>query len=147
MRGGISDPATLGRRRHNRLEQYNSWTKYITYMKKPDNYADTLFVFGFSALYNVSVRIVSDSFDEPHVYYLGATEPADVITVCFLPPAEHFYASRVIAPTITEEHVLLLASQQDTVVVPEAAAEDCTSPVYTNPTEHLVVQEMYKHIS
>ena len=54
-------------------------------MKKLNNYADTLFVFGFSALYNVSVRIVSDSYDEPHVYYLGATEPTDVITVRFLP--------------------------------------------------------------
>ena len=67
VRGGMSDPATLGRRRTNRLEQYDSWIKYITYMKKPDNYAGTLFMFGFSALYNVSVRIVSDSYDEPYI--------------------------------------------------------------------------------
>ena len=80
VRSGMSDPATLGRRRPNRLEQYNSWTKYITYKMKPDNYADTFFVFGLLALYNVSVRIVSDSYDEPHVYYLGAMESSDVIT-------------------------------------------------------------------
>ena len=107
-------------------------------MKKPDIFADTLFAFGFSALYNVSVPIVSDSYDEPHVYYLGATEPTDAITVYFLPSVEHYYAYRVIVPTITEEHALLYAPQQGTatVVVPKAAAEDCTSPVYTTPTEH-----------
>ena len=71
VRERLSIPVTMGRRRINRLEQYDSWAKYITYMKHPDNYADVLFVFGFSAFYNVVVRIVSDSYDEPHVYYLG----------------------------------------------------------------------------
>ena len=65
-------------------------------MKKSDNYADTLFVVGLSALYNVSVRIASNSYDEPHSF----TEPKDVITVCFLPSAEHYNASRQTAPTI-----------------------------------------------
>ena len=46
MRGGMSDPAMLGRLRTNWLEQYDSWTKFIIYMKKTGNYADILFVFG-----------------------------------------------------------------------------------------------------
>ena len=69
-------------------------------MTKPDNHADSLFVFGLSALYKVSVRIISDSYDKSHVYYLSAAENTDVITLRFLPSAEHYNVSRVIAPTI-----------------------------------------------
>ena len=54
-------------------------------MKQPDNYANALFVFGLSTFYNAAVRIVSNSYDEPHVHYLGDTEPTDVITICYLP--------------------------------------------------------------
>ena len=75
--------ADLGRQRTNRLEQYDSWTKYITDMKKPDNYAGALFMFGLSAFHNVAVGMISDSYDEPHVYYLGFLEPTVVTTVCF----------------------------------------------------------------
>ena len=71
-------------------------------MKKPDKYAETLFVFVILVLCNVSVRIISDIYDESQVYYLGFTESTYVITVCFLPSAEYYYASRDIAPTITE---------------------------------------------
>ena len=105
-----------GRRRTNRLDQYDSWTKYITYLKQPDNYADVLFVFGLSTIYYVAVRIVNDSYDEPHVYYLGDIEPTDMITVCYLPSAEHYYASRVIAPT-TEEPTHISAPRQDVTTV------------------------------
>ena len=95
-------------------------------MKKLDNYADTLFVFGLSALYNVSVRIVNDSYDEPHVHYLGDTEPTDVITVCFLPSAEHYYASREIAPTITAALATFALRQiAATVVETEEADISC----------------------
>ena len=54
---------SLGRR----LEQYDSWSKYLTYMKQPDKFADTLFVVGFSSLYKVSVRVISDIPDELQV--------------------------------------------------------------------------------
>ena len=83
-------------------------------MKRSDKYADTLFVFVLSAHYNVSVRIISDIYDEPQVYNLGFTDPTDVITVCFLPSVEHYYVSRENATTITEEHTPLFAQQQDT---------------------------------
>ena len=129
-------PGDIGKAEDIRLVQYDSWTKSITYMKKPDIYADTLFVFGLSALCDVSVRIVSDSYDEPHVFFLGFTESADMITISFLPSAEHYYASRLIAP-ITEEHI---------VAVTEVAAEDYTSPVYINPIDNSVTWEMHIHV-
>ena len=80
MCGGMEDSVTLGRRRTNRLEQYDSWSKDITYIKKSNKYADTHFVFGLSTHHNV-------------------TEPLDVIIVRFLPPTEHYHASREIAHT------------------------------------------------
>ena len=116
-------------------------------MKKPDKYADTIFAFGHSALYNVSVRIISDIYDEPQVYYLGCTEPTYVIMVCVLPSAEHYYTSGEIAPPITEEHAPLSATQQDmaTSVVSELTE---TSHIDTNTLKHRVnttMLELYIH--
>ena len=65
VRGEMEDPLSMGRRRGNRLDNYDSWTKYLTYMKHPDEFADALFVIGFASLYNVSVRIIRDIHDEP----------------------------------------------------------------------------------
>ena len=105
-------------------------------------------MFGLSALYNVSVSIVSDSYDEPHVNYLSFTEPTYVITVYFLPSAEHYYAFREIAPTFTEERTPFFALQQDTApVAVTEAAQDCTTPVYSNPIDYSVIQEAHIHIS
>ena len=72
-------------------------------MKQPDNYADALFMYGLASFYRVSVRIISDIFIEPQIYYLGDTAPTDMITVCFLPSAAHYYASREISPIIIDE--------------------------------------------
>ena len=54
VRGELIDPVALGRRRTTRINHYDSWSKYNIYMKQPDNYADTLFVNGFLALYQVA---------------------------------------------------------------------------------------------
>ena len=67
----MADPPSLGRRRSNRLDQYESWSKYLASMKQLDKYADTLFMLGLASFYNVSVRIISDIHDEAQVYYLG----------------------------------------------------------------------------
>ena len=93
VRGEMTDPVALGRRRTPQLEHYDSWSKYINYMKQPDNYVDTLFVYGLASLYQVSVRIVRDIYNEPQIYYVGDTALTDTITVCFLPSATHYYAS------------------------------------------------------
>ena len=51
--------------------------------------------------------------DGPRVYYyLGFTPPTDVITLCFLQSADHYYASRELAPINTVELAVL---QQDKV--------------------------------
>ena len=113
VHGEMVDLPSLGRRRSNRLEQYNSWSKYLAYMKHPDKYADSLFMIGSSSLYNVSVSLISDIHDKPQVYYLGFTAPTDVITLCFLQSVEHYYATREIAPMITQEHEALSAIPQD----------------------------------
>ena len=138
VREGLSSPVPVGKKpRAYRLDQYDSWIKYIPYMKQSDNYADVLFVFGLSAMYNIAVCIVSYSYDKPHVYYLGVTEPTDIITVCYIPSAEHYYASRAIAP-MTKEHAHTCTSircdhRRDT------EEPNCTP--LTSPTEHLELQE------
>ena len=133
--GGMEDPVTLGQRSTNRQEQYDSWSKYITHMKKPDTYADTLFVFGLSTLYNISVRNISDINDEPQLFSVGFTEPTDVITVCFLQLAEHYHTFREIATTTTEVHLSLFEHQQDmdTSEVTEVTEKEYASPIYTTP--------------
>ena len=85
-------------------------------MKRPDKKADTLFVYGFSAFYNVSVRIIRDIYDESQVYYFCFMEPTDLITVCSLSSGKHYYASRQIASTIPEEHSIPLLTQLDAPV-------------------------------
>ena len=50
VRGEMEDPPSLGRRRSNRLDQYDSWSKYLAYTKQPEKYTDTVFVIGFSSL-------------------------------------------------------------------------------------------------
>ena len=47
-----------GKAEANRLTYYYNCSKNIAEMKRSGKYADTLFVLWFSALYNVSVRIV-----------------------------------------------------------------------------------------
>ena len=103
-------------------------------MEKPDKYAGALFVLGLSALYNVSVRIISNIYDEPQKYDLGFTEPTEVITICLLLSAERYYASREIATTVTEEHTNLIAQQQDMDKneVPEVADKEYAPPIDTN---------------
>ena len=81
-------------------------------MKQPDNYADILYVYGLASLYQVSVLIVSDIYIEPQIYYLGDTAPTDTITVCFLPSAAHYYASREMSPTIIDEPAPLPISME-----------------------------------
>ena len=77
-----------------------------------------------------SLSFFSDIHDEPQVYYLGFTAPIDVITVCFLQSAEHYYASQ-------EEHEILSAYQQDTntAVVSEVAETEYMSLIDTNTLE------------
>ena len=93
---------------------------------------------GFSALYNVSVRVISDIHGEPQVYYLGFTAPTDVITLCFLQSAKHYYASREFTSTITEEHALLSAPIQDMTeaVQSEVSEKRCTFPITINILAH-----------
>ena len=88
VRREMADPSATGRRKGSRLEHYDSWTKYLAYMKQPVKYIDTLFIFGFASLYKVSVRIITEILDEPQVFYLGFTPPMDVITLCFLLSAD-----------------------------------------------------------
>ena len=90
---------------------------------------------GFVSFYNVSFRIISDIHDELQVYYLGFKPPTDVITLCFLQSAEHYYATRVLAPTIIEEHAALSALQQDTAAS-EVSGMEYTSPMVTNTLVH-----------
>ena len=71
---------------------------------------DTIFVIAFSALYNVSVCIISDIYDESQVYYLRFTAPTDAITLCFLSSAHHYNASGEIAPMANEEHEITSTS-------------------------------------
>ena len=75
VRSGMENTLSLDGQRSTRLEQYDIWSKYLTYMKQPDKYADTIFVFGHSSFYNVSVRVISDIDDEPQVYYLDFQHP------------------------------------------------------------------------
>ena len=49
VRGKMEDPPTLGRQRTSQYEKYDSWPRYISSMKKPDKYAETLFVIDFKA--------------------------------------------------------------------------------------------------
>ena len=109
-------------------------------------YADT-FVFGSSALYNVSVRFISDIYDETRVYYLGLAALTDVIMVCFLSSAEHYYTSREIAMPIIEEHAPLLEHQQDMATATLPEADICTYPVSKNTTKHPEIQELHTYIS
>ena len=63
-RGEMEKLVTIDRRRFHRLANYDSWAAYIAEMKREDKYTDILFVYGFSASYNVLVRIISDIYDE-----------------------------------------------------------------------------------
>ena len=67
VRSKMTDPPSLGRRRSNRLEQYDSWSKYLACMKQPDKYADTLFVIGFSSLYNVSISLITYMMNSKYI--------------------------------------------------------------------------------
>ena len=103
VREEMRDAPTTVRRRTPRLEQYDSWYKYITYMRQPDKYADVLFAYGLSHLYNVSICIISDIFDEPQIYHLGNIPPQNKITLCYLPVAQHYYATRELAPPLIRD--------------------------------------------
>ena len=70
-------------------------------MKQSETYPDSLFLYEFSTLYQVAVRIISICND-PRTYHRGDTAPTDMIPVCFLPTAEHHYTTRVISPMSTE---------------------------------------------
>ena len=47
VRGEMTDLVTVGRRRTPPQEYYDSWSKYINHMKQTENYADTLYVYGY----------------------------------------------------------------------------------------------------
>ena len=107
-------------------------SKYLAYIKQPNKFVDTLFVIGFASLYNVSVRIITDIHNEPQLYYLGLTAPTDLITLCFLQSAEHYYASRELPPMIIADPAALFAEDTDASVQPEESGKENTSPIATS---------------
>ena len=73
-----------------------------------------------------------------------------MITICFLPSAEHYHAFRENATTITEVHTPLLKHQQDTDTSEETevAEKEYTSPIDISAKEHSVtIQESHAHIA
>ena len=64
-------------------------------------------MYGLASLYQVSVRIISNIYNEPQICYLGDRATIDSITVCFLSSAERYYALREIPSIIIDGPVPL----------------------------------------
>ena len=87
-------------------------------------------------MYQVAVRIIS-IFNDPQTFHLGDTAPIKMITVCFLPSKEHYYATRVTSPTITEA---LLPLPNAGEVVSNCAVIDTTDNSLLQESQHIPME-------
>ena len=93
-----------------------------------------------------AVRLISDIHNEPQVYYLGFNAPTDVITLCFLQSAKHYYATRELPPTITEKPAALFAQDTATSVQPAGSDKENTSPIPTKTPAYSVNTDIWSPI-